>query len=306
MKPDTRSHYATVVQRTLERIARQLDEALDLDTLAREACVAPFHFHCIFRGMVGETPLELARRLRLERAAWQLANTDRPVTEVAFDAGYEAHEAFTRAFRVHYDTSPTLFRARKYPRIELAARCGVHFQADGTIPSFIPRDSGGQHMHVSIKSMPELRLATVRHVGPYNQIHLAFERLSELLSAAAPSLRNVGLTMIAIYHDDPEVVPLDQLRSDAATAVPGDFAIPNGLAEQRVPAGRFACTLHVGPYEQLGDTWARFMGEWLPASGHRVGSAPSYEIYLNDPRMTPKADLRTELYIPLERTNGHG
>ena len=111
--------------------------------MAREACVAPFHFHRIFRGMVGETPLELVRRLRLERAAWQLASTDRSVTEVAFDAGYEAHQAFTRAFRVHYDTSPTLFRARKYPRIELAARCGVHFQADGTIPSFIPRDSGG-------------------------------------------------------------------------------------------------------------------------------------------------------------------
>jgi AraC family transcriptional regulator len=113
-------------------------------------------------------------------------------------------------------------------------------------------------------------------------------------------LRNAGSTMIAIYHDDSEVVPLDQLRADAAVAVPGDFAIPNGLEEKRVPAGQFACTLHVGPYEQLGDTWARFMGEWLSASGHRVGRAPSYEIYLNDPRVTPKAELRAELYIPLE------
>jgi AraC family transcriptional regulator len=300
MKPDTRSHYAMIVQRTIRRITGHLDEALDLDTLAGEAGVAPFHFHRIFRGMVGETALELARRLRLERAAGQLASTDRPVTAIAFDAGYEAHEAFTRAFRMHYDSSPTLFRARKYPRIELTARSGVHFHVDGTVDAFIPRDSGGQHMQVEIKAIPALRLATVRHIGPYNQIPLAFEQLGQLLGAVAANLRTAGSAMIAIYHDDPETVPLDQLRSDAAVSVPDDFALPDGLTEAPVSAGRFARTVHVGPYEQLGDTWARFMGEWLPASGHRVGSAPSYEIYLNDPRMTPKSELRTELYIPLE------
>ena len=155
-------------------------------------------------------------------------------------------------------------------------------------------------MHVDIKAMPALRLATIRHVGPYNQIPLAFERLGQVLGAAAATLRMAGSTMIAIYHDDPETVPLDQLRSDAAVSVPDDFMLPDGVTEQRVPAGRFACTLHVGPYEQLGDTWARFMGEWLPASGHLVGRVPSYEIYLNDPRTTPRAELRTELYIPLE------
>ena len=62
MKPQTLSHYATVVQRTIARISDHLDEALDLETLAREAGIAPFHFHRIFRGMTGETSLELARR----------------------------------------------------------------------------------------------------------------------------------------------------------------------------------------------------------------------------------------------------
>ena len=41
------------------------------------------------------------------------------------------------------------------------------------------------------------------------------------------------------------------------------------------------------------------MGEWLPASEHRVGDGPSYEIYLNDPRRTPREELRTEMYIPI-------
>lgn len=299
MKPGTRSFYAAAVQRTIELIAGHLEEALDLETLAREACLSPFHFHRVFRGMVGETPMELVRRLRLERAAWRLAHTDRPVTEIAFEAGYEAHEAFTRAFRARYDTSPSGFRSRKHQRAQLTAPCGVHYDPESAVPPFIPRDSGGQHMDVEIKEMPELRLGTVRHVGPYNQIPLAFERLGELLGPAAADLRQRGAAMIGIYHDDPESVPLDQLRSDAAVAVPPDLAMPDGLVEQRIPAGRYARALHVGPYEQLGDVWARLMGEWLPASGHRVGSGPSYEIYLNDPGTTPKPELRTEIYIAL-------
>ena len=106
MRPGTRSFYEVAVQRAIERVVCQLGDAIDLATLAESACLSPFHFHRVFRGMVGETPMEFVRRLRLERAAWQLANTDHPVTRVAFDAGYETHEAFTRAFGVAYSTPP--------------------------------------------------------------------------------------------------------------------------------------------------------------------------------------------------------
>lgn len=297
MKPETRSFYEQAVLRVIERITSNLDEALDLETLAREACLSPFHFHRVFRGMVGETPLELIRRLRMERAAFRLAKSEAAVTEMAFDAGYETHEAFTRAFRAYYSTSPSGFRLRKYPRIELAATCGVHFTAGAHVPAFIPRDTGGQTMNVEIKHMPELRVGTVRHIGPYNQIPQAFERLG---SIAGPSglMRN-ATDMIAIYHDDPESMPQDQLRADAGLVVPQQVPLPDGLAEQHIAEGEYACAVHIGPYEKLGDAWARFMGEWLPASGHRLGDGPSYEIYKNTPLNAPKEELRTEMYIPL-------
>jgi len=99
VKTETRSFYETAVETTIARIASTLDEAIDLHALAKAAALSPFHFHRIFRGMVGETPLEMHRRLRLERAAVQLAETEAPVTTIAFDAGWETHEAFTRAFK---------------------------------------------------------------------------------------------------------------------------------------------------------------------------------------------------------------
>jgi AraC family transcriptional regulator len=297
MKPDTRSFYVRAVHAAIEHIAGHLDDALELDALARLACLSPFHFHRVFRGMVGETPLELARRLRLERAAWRLRDEERAITEIAFDAGYEAHEAFSRAFRAAYSTSPSGFRLRTYPRIEIAAACGVHFNDDGVIRAFVPRDSGGTTMEVEIKDMPKLRVGTVRHIGPYNQIPQAFERLGAIAGPAG-LLSHAG-SMMAIYHDDPETTPQDQLRSDAALVVPEGISLPQGLAEQHIAGGRYARTVHVGPYEQLGDVWARFLGEWIPASGNRISDGVSYEIYTNTPPQVPKEELRTELYVPL-------
>ena len=298
VKPETESFYARVVQHAIEHVASHLDEALELQAIAKRACVSPFHFHRVFRGMVGETLVELGRRLRMERAAWRLLHTDKPITVIAFDAGYETHEAFSRAFRLSYAEAPSAFRRRRRARIELAAPCGIHFRDEGNVPAFIPRNSGGRTMQVETESYPELRVAAVRHIGPYIRINEAFARLDQL---AVPKqlFRWPGMAMVAMFYDDPDTTPADQLRSDAGLVVPNDLTLPDGLTEQRIPAGEYASTTHVGPYEQLGDTWARCMGEWLPASGRRLGPGVSYEVYHNTPMDTPKEKLRTELRIPL-------
>jgi len=298
MKPATHSYYTDAVRRVIEHVVSRLGEALALETLAEQACLSPFHFHRVFRGRVGETPLELVRRLRLERAAWRLLHSDTPVTAIAFEAGYETHEAFTRAFRASYADSPSGFRKRTGMRIELAAPNGVHFSADGHLHQFIPRDSGGRNMQVEIRQYPALRVGTVRHIGPYLQINHAFARLGEL-AAPARLFERPGAQMVALFYDDPDTTPAEQLRSDAAVVVAPDVELPNGLTEQCIAAGDYASTTHVGPYETLGDTWARFMGEWLPASGRRIGDGVSYEVYHNTPMDTPKEQLRTEIRIPL-------
>lgn len=299
MKTETRSFYEAAVERAVTRIAATLDEALDLEALARAAALSPFHFHRVFRGMLGETPLEMHRRLRLERAASQLLVGTASVTTIAFDAGYETHEAFTRVFRQAYRTSPSAFRqeAAGPVRVPLAARSGIHFStaADREPLRFIKGDAA---MNVTIEDMPELRVATVHHVGPYNRISEAFGRLHEI--AVRAGLHREGEMALAIYYDDPETTPAERLQSDAGITVQKGASLPKGLGEKTLSAGKYARTTHLGPYSTLGDTWARFMGEWLPSSGKRVGRGSSYEVYRNMPSDVAPEDLRTDLYLPLE------
>lgn len=251
--------------------------------------------------MTGEGPMEMVRRLRMERAAWRLAHTDWSVSKIAFDAGFETHEAFTRAFRASYATAPSSFRRRKQPRIEIAALCGIHYRNGGPVSPFIPRESGGRYMDVSIKRVEEQRVAAVRHNGPYNQINGAFEKLGGIAGPAG-LYNDPAAKMVGLYYDDPETTPPEQLRSDAGLVISKSTKLPNGLTEQRIPAGEYASTVFVGPYEQLPDVWARFMGEWLPSSGYRVADdGLSYELYLNDPTQVPKEELRTELLSAVVR-----
>jgi AraC family transcriptional regulator len=306
MKPDTQHHYRELVLRAVAHIQATLDETLDGSALGKRARLAPLHFHRIFLGLVGETPLEMHRRLRLERAAWALVQTERPVTRLAFEAGYETHESFTRAFAAAFGASPTEFRARTRANpaswatataSALAAPSGVHFTPDASSAP-IPIQREEPAMNVSVQHLLEKFVIAAAHRGPYNTISAAFARLDAALKQGGVS-SEACLELVALYYDDAELVPAAQLSADAGVVVRDGTAVPAGLHLVSIAAGDYATTLHEGPYERLGDAWARFMGGWLVSSGRTLAAGPSYERYLNTPMNAAPHELRTELFLPL-------
>ncbi|MEK8032506.1 AraC family transcriptional regulator [Ideonella sp. DXS29W] len=311
-KPSTLSHYEALVWEAVQRVCHSLDEALDLQALAAPACMAPLHFHKVFRGLVGETPLQLHRRLRLERAACRLARHDATVLRIALDAGYETHEAFTRAFREAFGRTPSEQRAAARsaaqgapsPAISrrLQAACGIHADADRVEipahPSQLFVHPGALTMNVTLEKRPAIRVAALPHTGPYPTIGAAFDRLGEIAGRAG-LLADPSAQMIAIYYDDPETVPASQLRSAAGVTVSEGARVPAGLNEVCLPAGAWAAALHRGSYQGLGDAWERLLGQWLPRSGYRLAEGECYELYLNHPGNASEADLQTLLYVPV-------
>ncbi len=114
MKQDTRQDYEERMLRVLIHLQRNLDRSVSLEELAEVAHFSPFHFHRIFRGMIGESVKAHLRRLRIEKAAWRLVQTDDPIIRIALDAGFESHAAFSRAFKIQMGQSPSDWR--KAPR----------------------------------------------------------------------------------------------------------------------------------------------------------------------------------------------
>ncbi len=289
-------HQARIL-RVLVYIQGHLDDAISMETLARVAAYSPFHFHRVFRGMVGETVTEHVRRLRLERAAHRLKHGDAPIVRLAFEAGYETHEAFTRAFRSHFGCSPTEFRKVQQPVPYPEVPNDVHFSGYEPLASFSPV-VGVNIMSVEIEQRPATRVAFVRHTGPYSESKKAWNTLIQW--ARGKGLFGPDTRLLGLSYADPQVVPSKDLRFDACIAV-GPSIQPEGeIGVQEIPAGRFATALHTGPYERLSDTYAALMGQWLPKHGHAVGAPPSVEEYLNDPATTEPEALRTTVAVRLE------
>lgn len=121
MKPVPPDRLRDVVDAVLEA----LDEGLDGRALAARAMLSPFHFNRLVRAGIGEAPAAFRRRLLLERAAWQLAR-GASVTDASLDAGYDAVEAFSRAFTRAHGIPPSRFSDA--PRdFHLAAPNAIHF-----------------------------------------------------------------------------------------------------------------------------------------------------------------------------------
>src|SRR5690348_4866735 len=93
------THHLEAIMRVLVYIEEHLAEPLGLEELAGVAHISPFHFHRIFRASVGQTLQAYVKRLRLEAAEGMLRYSDRSITEVGQEIGYESHAAFSRCFK---------------------------------------------------------------------------------------------------------------------------------------------------------------------------------------------------------------
>lgn len=286
MKHTTRQDYGERIGRVASHIAANPDDANDLDSLAALAHFSRWHFHRVYRAIMGETVAETVRRVRLHRAAGTLVQGNAPIPEIARQAGYGSAEAFTRAFASSHGITPAAYRARGvlHPLVPAAPHNGAATMYD-----------------VKFETLTPLAVAAVRHVGPYLDIGPVFERL--FAWAAARNLMSPQTRCLGIYYDDPSAVPPERCRSEACLLLP-EGVMPEGEARRLVIAGgRHACILHKGPYVELEGAYRWLYHVWLPQSGEEPADQPIVEEYLNNPREHPPSEWLTAIRLPLKSEN---
>jgi AraC family transcriptional regulator len=297
IRETTLRDYKQRLLRVLVLIQERLDGPLELEMLAARACLSPYHFHRVFTGLVGETLMAHIRRLRLERAAGRLKLGRRPVIEIALEAGYETHEAFSRAFKTSFGRSPSAFRARSGAPANLPARSGIHYHAVRALRDFKTIRHSPTAMHVTIQRLTPIRVAFMRHVGPYAQVGATWDKFCMFIEKEG--LLGGDSRFIGVCHDDPEVTPPDKLRYDACVSMGADFEPAGEVGVQVIAGGEYAVLTHHGPYAKLGKSYQRLVGQWLPRSGREMAAAPCFDEYLNSPENTEPEDLITDLHLPL-------
>ena len=115
------------VQRMQDYIEAHLETDITLAELSAVSLFSPWHSYRLFKELLGVTPAEYIRRLRLSRSAMRLKEEQCPVTEAAFACGFGSVDGYTRAFYREFGCRPGDYLKRPMP-IALFIPFGVKFR----------------------------------------------------------------------------------------------------------------------------------------------------------------------------------
>lgn len=102
--------HLTPLERAIEYIEEHLDEDIGLNDVSRETGYSYYHMTRLFTSVLGESVGRYINRRRLYNASEMLIHSDRRVIDIAFDCGFESSEAFSRAFKAAFGSSPVDYR----------------------------------------------------------------------------------------------------------------------------------------------------------------------------------------------------
>ncbi|MBE9608243.1 AraC family transcriptional regulator [Chitinilyticum piscinae] len=315
--------YQKRLQRVLQHIEARLTEPLELADLAGVANFSPFHFQRIFSALIGETPQDYIRRLRLERAANQLlVHKRRSVLDIALSNGFETQHGFAKAFRKHFGMNATQWRSDRsfwqwngyrwewrkdrnpgpipgnfrhlyqtdaaYSEDRIAALNAAH---RGERPECI--------RGVRIDILPAYHAAVFRRLG--HQLEQPLAHWREVLAWA--ELQGVPLeggTGLCVCHDNINITPERMLRLDTGLVVPADYA-PDGVTTliDTLP-GRYLVVQFEGAIheEVVANAW--LWGHWFNDNPYEPDDRPTiYRAPYQPLDVSPDARYRFDICIPV-------
>jgi AraC family transcriptional regulator len=312
-----KNEYLSRLNRTIDYIHSHSHEDLNLDKLAEIACFSKFHFHRIFRAILGETVNEYVQRIRLEKALGQLILSKfKSITEIAIDCGFSSSQNFARSFKAQYGITPSRVRAqyswdsllRQMNAIksqdmndlqldETALATYNSLQRKMSLEKILTNPA---EMQVTVKRFPSYRVAYIRSWGPYN-VEEGISAFSRLLQWATPrGFVNDKSLLMGVVSNNPDFTPAEKLIFDACITVSESAEADRWVNIQMLPGGDFAvyhCEVDIHCQEE---EWMRFVLNWLAQSDYQPDDRPYYTIYHYTEELSEIKNVIADFCLPVK------
>src|SRR6185436_10438617 len=109
-REDTQAAHRRAVERVITTARERLSESISLRDMSRVAYLSAFHFNRVFHQITGLPPAKFIAAMRLDEAKRLLLNTNRSITDISFEVGYNSLSTFTRRFTQRVGLGPREFR----------------------------------------------------------------------------------------------------------------------------------------------------------------------------------------------------
>jgi AraC family transcriptional regulator len=272
-------------QKALWYIESHLAQALTLDEIAGVAGVSRFHMVRAFAAATGFSVMRYVRARRLSEAARALANGAPDILSLALDADYGSHEAFTRAFRDHFDVTPETVRATAcLHQIKLQEPIVM----DSTLLDRIkpPRFETGKPLLVAGVGERYNCEGAAAIPGQWQRFHQCVENIPD----------RIGKVAYGVCCNGDDSGNFDYIAGVEVS----DFSdLPREFSRVRIPEQRYAVFTHSDHISTIRRTVNTIWNHWLPASGMKAADAPNFERY--DKKFDPlTGNGGLEIWVPVK------
>lgn len=300
--------YKDRMDRVIKYIGQNSNQKLNLDMLADVSGFSKYHFTRIFTSIEGVTPVAFVNRERLHKAVSCLAETNKTILEISNQCGFESVSTFNALFKKHYGKTPSEVRNS----IKKNSNFSLYFskkQEELSPPADYNRD-GRNHLlrrawekMITIKELPEYKVAYVRHVGSYLDTRVAWEKLGRW--ANQQGLTPTNHYFIGISLDDGNFVEELACRYDACVTLPHGFEQheqhQTHVEFKTLSAGMYAVYPYYDTIDKFVLAYQSVFGLWLPDSDYDADDRPCLEFCMNDPFKDKEGKCKVDLYIPIKK-----
>jgi AraC family transcriptional regulator len=276
-------------QRALWYIESHLAEPMTLDEIAAVGGVSRFHMVRAFAAATGLPVMRYVRARRLTEAARCLAKGAPDILALALEADYGSHEAFTRAFREHFGTTPEAVRAATCIN-DLKLQEPILMESTMLDNLAAPRFETAKAFLVA--GLAE-RIACDNGAiipGMWQRFHQDV--------ADIPARVGQGKYQVAygVCCNGDDAGNFDYIAGVEVT----DFSdLPRRFGRIRIPEQRYAVFTHSDHVASVRRTVNTIWNQWLPASGLKAADAPNFERY--DEKFDPATgNGGFEIWVPVK------
>lgn len=283
------------LERAIEYIESRLNENIGLRDVSRETGYSYYHMTRLFSSVLGESVGRYINRRRLYNASRKLIHSNQRVIDIALDCGFESPEAFSRAFKAAYGSSPVDYRRAGLDLVVNAKR------------ELVPEDVS--HIANNVSRTPEFvmlketRVAGLRGTTSLFDNRLPglweeFLRLYKDLYAAAGAGYGICETRQTVYTKDGDV----WFAVMVGSPVPDFDGLPPSLSWERkvLRAGKYAVFTHRGTFANLFKTYQYIFGTWLQNTKIELDNREDFEVYEREVLSFDDPGNEVKIYIPVK------
>jgi len=261
---DTEVFYIQKINLALDFIEENFEKKITTSELAKISAFSEFHFHRIFKVIIGETVNQYVKRLKMTKSKRTLQLDTKPITQIAMDYGYNSSANFARDYKQYFKESASQQRQHKSREVSnLEVPYNLNLKQVGFI------------------EYPSISVIYKRVLTGYNPIEInkAFQELLAWIYKNKLDFKD--LRSYGIGYDDPDYIESEKCRYDACISLKKDIPVnTDPFNSKTIYPGQCMVFLFEGKGEDFGKAWDYVFKTAVHTKGYRPGDKPHFEEYL--------------------------